>query len=322
MGSFGYLLVHFVEDPHGHGEQVYFSLSEGDDALSWRRLNGGRPVLGSGLGTTGVRDPHLIRTREGGFHVVATDLRVWRPEGQDWEGFRRHGSRSIMVWDSTDLIAWDGPRSVEVAPPSAGMAWAPESVFDPASGDYVVHFASALYGDDDPGHDGAAAAELLTTRTRDFLTFSEAERYLSLPHGVIDLTFAFADGLVHRFAKQDDAAPGSWQVFHQMGRDGIDGGFGTLARNLGRRFGPAVEGPLVFEENSGERWFLWVDAYATMPQGYHALTTTDLASGRWEAVPDEEFTLPPNTKHGSVLPLVADEWARLHAHDASVGWPA
>ena len=43
--GFGYLLVHFVEDARGHGEKIYFSLSEGDDPLRWRRVNRGGAVL-------------------------------------------------------------------------------------------------------------------------------------------------------------------------------------------------------------------------------------------------------------------------------------
>lgn len=319
MKRFGYLLVHFVEDPHGHGEQIYFSLSEGDDPLTWRRLNGGRPVLTSRIGTTGVRDPHVIRTREGNFHIVATDLRVWSEQGQDWEAFRRHGSRSLMLWDSPDLIEWEGPRRVEVAPPSAGMAWAPESVYDPATGDYVVHFASALYADDDPRHEGEATTQVLTVRTRDFQTFTPAQPYLQLPVGVINMTVAVDGDRVHRFAKHDDHAPDSWQVFQQVGSSLFDQAFTTLARNLGQEFGDSVEGPLVFKANQEDSWFLWVDQYSRMPQGYRALTTQDLMSG-WEIVPEGEFSLPPNTKHGVVLPLIDDEWARLKDTDAAGGW--
>lgn len=316
---FGYLLVHFVEDPDGHGEQIYFSLSHGDDPLAWDRINGGRPVLSSHAGTTGVRDPHIIRAADGWFRIVATDLRVWRAEGQNWEEFRRHGSRSIVIWDSPDLVTWTGPRLVDVAPPSAGMAWAPETVLDPATGDYVLHFASALYADDDPRHEGPALAQLLTTRTRDFHSFTPAEPYLSLPGGVIDMTVAVDDdGRIHRFAKQDDEAPGSWQVFHQVG-DSIDGNFHTIRTNLGQEFGPRVEGPLIFRANDDERWYLWVDQYGHLPQGYHALTAPTL-DGEWQPVPG--FSLPAHTKHGAVLPLRDGEWERLRRRDADGGWPA
>ena len=57
--NFGYLMVHFVEDPASHAEKIFFSLSRGEDPTRWYRLNDGQPVLESRIGTTGVRDPHL-----------------------------------------------------------------------------------------------------------------------------------------------------------------------------------------------------------------------------------------------------------------------
>ncbi|WP_454300090.1 hypothetical protein [Salana multivorans] len=123
----GYLLVHFVEDSSEHKEKIYLSLSIGDDPLRWRRLNGGQAVLESTVGTTGVRDPHLVRRHDGaGFHLLATDLRVWADGPEiDWQRLSRHGSRDLVVWDSPDLLTWSEPRYVTVAPPTAGMAWAP-----------------------------------------------------------------------------------------------------------------------------------------------------------------------------------------------------
>ena len=58
--NFGYLMVHFVEDPASHAEKIFFSLSRGEDPTRWYRLNDGQPVLESRIGTTGVRDPHLV----------------------------------------------------------------------------------------------------------------------------------------------------------------------------------------------------------------------------------------------------------------------
>lgn len=310
---YGYLLVHFVEDEIGHGEQIYFSLSRGDDPLRWRRLNGGHPVLSSNLGTTGVRDPHIVRGADGGFHLIATDLRLWARSRPDWEVFRRHGSRCVVIWDSPDLLTWSQPRLVEIAPPNAGMAWAPESLYDPDSGAFVVHFAAALYSANDPEHRGECVPQLLASYTTDFHTFTPAEPYLQLPVGVIDLTAVRIDGRLHRFAKQNDNAPGSWQVFHQVGSEFFADDFTTVATNIGQGFGEAVEAPLIFQRNDGTAWYLWVDQYARQPQGYRVLTTADPALGDWTAVPQDEVELPDNTKHGAVLPLRRSEYESLAA---------
>lgn len=67
----GHLLVHFVEAPERHGEQAFFSLSDGPDPTRWTRVNGGRPVLESRIGTTGAREtasataPLSVASRQG-----------------------------------------------------------------------------------------------------------------------------------------------------------------------------------------------------------------------------------------------------------------
>lgn len=308
--GYGYLLVHFVEDQVGHREKIYFSLSIGDDPLRWRRLSE-EPVLESVRQTTGVRDPHLVRGPDH-FFLVATDLRVWRPEGPDWETFRHRGSRDIVVWSSTDLLDWSEPRYVTVAPEGAGMAWAPEAVYDPISGDYLVHFSSGLAQDGDPETGRTGPSRIMVTRTRDFVTFGEPQTYLERPGGVIDMTVLVTPTGVHRFAKQDDSAPGTEQVFHQRGSAFDADDFVTLRTRIGQELGKNVEGPLVFQQHHEDRWYLWVDRYDVLPHGYHAYTTTDLDSGEWAHVPGLE--LPPSTKHGVVLPLRRAEHDRLDRH--------
>lgn len=53
-------------------------LSDGDNPRRWIPLNDGKPILTSTIGTTGVRDPHIIRNPQTGtWYVIATDLRVF-----------------------------------------------------------------------------------------------------------------------------------------------------------------------------------------------------------------------------------------------------
>ncbi|WEV76527.1 glycoside hydrolase family 43 protein [Bifidobacterium sp. ESL0800] len=118
---YGYLLVHFREDPDGYAERIYFDLSRGDDPTHWIPLNGGEPILTSGIGTTGVRDPHVIRNPETSkYYIIATDLRVFggRPEdGANWYDWSHHGSTSLIIWESDDLVHWRGPRPLDVSRP-------------------------------------------------------------------------------------------------------------------------------------------------------------------------------------------------------------
>lgn len=311
----GYLLVHFVESSTEHTEKIYYSLSRGDDPTTWERLNNGRPVLESTLGTTGVRDPHLIRHPDGtGFTLIATDLRVWakgRHTPQMWDEWTRRGSRSVLLWHSRDLVHWSAPQSRQLAPPEAGMAWAPKTIYDRSSGQYVLFWASHLYGEEDPGHTAASYSRILTSRSPDFASFTSPEVYLDAGTSVIDLFAVRAGEAVHRFFKEDSFGTDSPGICHETG-SGINGRFERLAQNIGNDRYRQLEGPVAFPDNrQPERWYLFLDQYLDPPQGYVGLYSDDIASGQWDWL--ENFSMPPNTKHGTVLPLRRSEWERLSA---------
>lgn len=302
----GHLLVHFIEDPEGHAEQVFFSLSDGPDPTRWTRANGGRPVLESRIGTTGARDPFLVRGGDG-FVILATDLRVWGAGPHRWEEWTRTGSRSLLVWRSPDLVTWVGPELVEVAPPTAGMAWAPEARWSPADREYRVSWSSALYAEDDPEHRGAGYSRILEAWTRDFRTFTEPVVVLDRGRPVIDARVYEIGGRRVRFAKEEPG-PDSLGVFQEV--ETVEG-WTLVASRIGTDRYEHVEGAMLVEDPIRHRWLLWLDQYDRMPQGFVAYASEDPLSGVWRPLDDAEFQVPPNTKHGSVLPLDAAEWDRV-----------
>ncbi|MBO3083140.1 glycoside hydrolase family 43 protein [Cellulomonas fengjieae] len=310
--GFGYLLVHFVEDPDGYGEQVYFSLSDGDDPCAWVRLNGGAPLLRSTVGTTGIRDPFVVRGPDA-FYIVATDLRIYGGDDAGWDAWTRHGSRSILVWRSTDLVTWSEPWALEVAPPEAGMAWAPEAVYDPDRGEFLLFWSSALYEPDDVEHRGDSYSRVLAAWTPDLRRLGDTQVLIDRGTGVIDTTILVEDGIVHRISKEESFAPGSLRVYHETGPALLSGGYRTVATRIGADAHDRLEAPVLFRDHHDDVWYLFVDQYSRRPQGYVGYRTTDLTSGRWEPIPTDTFRMPPDTKHGGVLPLCGDEWARLRA---------
>lgn len=307
---FGYLMVHFVEDAEGYAEKIYLSLSQGEDPTSWFRLNGGEPILASSLGTSGVRDPHLVRGPDR-FYLVATDLRVFGGDDAGWHTWSHHGSRSIMVWETTDLVNWSEPRLLEVAPENAGMAWAPESVYDDERGEYVVFWSSNLF--DDIAHEGPTYSRILSATTRDFVTFSPAQVYLDTGSTTIDTTMIRHDGKVYRFHKDNET--GGRQLYADVVSSLFADDAVILQERIGAEYG-SVEGPLVFKDNQADRWFLLVDHYGDGGIGYRPFVTTDLGAGDWTPY-DGAFELPRDTKHGVVIPLQGEEWERLAGVDVS-----
>ncbi|BDZ44714.1 glycoside hydrolase family 43 protein [Naasia aerilata] len=308
--EFGYLLAHFREEPDGYAERVFFSLSAGDSPLRWIPLWEGLPVLTSDIGTTGVRDPALVRGDDGRFHVLATDLRIYGGDGRGWDEWRRHGSRSLIVWASDDLISWSGPRAVTVAPEAAGMAWAPEVTRDAETGEHIVFWSSTLFGAEDAGHRGESYSRILFSRTRDFESFSPAETLIDAGRDIIDTAIVQHEGRVYRFSKHEERGAESWGIYQEVGDGLFATDFRLLARRIGEEVHPDVEAPIVVEAPDGSGWYLFLDRYGSA-QGYMVLRTASLESGRWEPVPESEVDIRPATKHGTVLRLHRDEWERL-----------
>jgi hypothetical protein len=184
------------------------ALSLGNDPLYYRELNAGEPVLTSSLGTRGLRDPFVIRSPEGdSFHLIATDLRTSGDTGDTvqltWDRAERVGSKSIMVWDSTDLVNWTGQRLVKVSPDTAGNTWAPKACYADELGTYVVFWASKLCTREDPDHTGTTYNRTLYATTTDFRTFSEPRVWHDPGHAMIDSAVIKHDGVYYRYTKDE-----------------------------------------------------------------------------------------------------------------------
>jgi arabinoxylan arabinofuranohydrolase len=294
----GFLFLTFKGEQTPMSEQIHFALSR--DGRTWTGLNRDEPVLVSEVGEKGVRDPYLLRSKDGGkFFIVATDLSINR--NGDWGRAVRAGSKSLLIWESTDLVDWEGPRLVKVAPDDAGCSWAPEAVYDEESGGYLVFWASTT------GRDNFEKHRIWGARTKDFRTFGEPFIFIEKPTTVIDTTIVHDGKRYHRFTKDEkhkaitlehaDRLSGPWEEQPAF----------TLAKLVG------YEGPQCYliepaAEGRPPVWGLILDHYAR-GEGYQPFTTNDLNSGNF--VPAQGFKFPYKFRHGSVLPVTEEEFQRL-----------
>ena len=321
----GYLFVHFIgNEAAASHEQTYFSISE--DGLHWSELNGGNAVLTSTIGESGLRDHFIARAPEGDkYYMIATDLSIYRNAG-NWAGAGGSGSHGIVVWESDDLVNWSEPWIAEIAPENAGCTWAPEFIYDETTGEYVVYWSATSIELDENG-DIAQEYENHTiyyAKTRDFRTFTKAEVYHSggkqedgTPIKVIDSTMIENDGTYYRYTKNE--MNGTIMVDKS---DSILGNFETidsktLSTDVPATVG-AVEGPIIFKMNEKtadgkDQWCLMVDRFAR-GQGYYPLITTDLDSGEFTMLSDDQFSMPTDVhkyRHGYVMPVTAAEYDAL-----------
>ncbi len=299
-GSEGYLFVTFRGQHGPLDEQIYFALSK--DGRNWAALNDGKPVLVSELGEKGVRDPYLVRSHDNKkFYLIATDL-SWARDRNVGRSIRA-GSRSIMIWESTDLANWSEPRLVKVAPDDAGCAWAPEAVYDEESGDYLVFWASTTRRDNFAKH------RIWAARTKDFVTFGEPFIYIEKPVTIIDTTIIHDGRDYYRFTKDEQFKAVTLETSPKLTGPWTDVPEFSLNTLRGH------EGPecyIVEPASDGKpaTWCLILDHYAK-GRGYQPFVTQDLAKGQF--TPGEGFSFPFQFRHGSVLPVTGAEYRRLQA---------
>ncbi|MET7703782.1 family 43 glycosylhydrolase [Streptomyces sp. NPDC005485] len=304
----GYMFSYFTGEGTADGEQLYSALSKGNDPLHWRELNDGKPVLTSTLGEKGLRDPFIIRSPEGDkFYQIATDLRIYG--NGDWDASQRTGSKSIMIWESTDLVHWTDQRLVKISPDSAGNTWAPEAFYDAKLGEYVVFWASKLYDND--AHSGDTYNRMMYATTRDFYTFSEPKVWIDRGYSVIDSTMIQHDGTYYRLSKDErnntSSTPNSKFIFEEKSDSILNPSWDAVAEGIGKGAMSAAEGPLVFKSNTEDKWYAFLDEFGG--RGYIPFETKDLGSGDW--TPSTGYDLPSKPRHGTVLPVTQAEYDRL-----------
>ena len=232
--SDGYLLAYFLDEHDQEGEAIRFAVSDDQEPYRWTPLSGGAPILRSDVGERGARDPFLVRLRDGGVVVLATDLRIW--PGQDWDRTTREGSRSLLVARSSDLTEWSPFELIEVAPSEAGNTWAPKAFWSEGARSWLVFWASALY---EQGSDrrGGQHQRILVAPTEDFRTFGQPRVYLDRGRDVIDATFLESEGRWYRFTVDQRVPGGSPDLGHhpseEIGAALVDPEYVLLADELG-----------------------------------------------------------------------------------------
>ena len=294
----GYLFVHFTGEQPG-GEQIYFAVSE--DGLHWKDLNGGEPVLISDIGERGMRDPFILRNPlNGKYVIIATDLRI--EAGKGWKVAEEAGSRNLIVWESDNLTDWDGPYSYEVGIPQAGCVWAPEAIYDEEKEAFLVFWASKVKEEGET----EAKQRIYASYTKDFHSFTPAQKYQEGPNHIIDTTIVKADGWYYRFSKDETVKNIRLEKSRTLDKDGFEP---VEAPVLESMYG--VEGPEAFYLNGLGKWCLIVDRFAE-DKGYLPLLSKNFGSGQFEIVPDGDFDLGRTKKrHGGILSLSGEEFQTL-----------
>lgn len=302
-----YLFVHFKEKKTPDGEQVYFALST--DGFNWEQVNGGQPILWSEKGDKGVRDHTIVRTKNGKFYIIATDLSLanclhTKYRGS-WENIVREGSKCLTLWESDDLVNWSEQLMIELGDEDFGCLWAPDVIYDQIEQDYVIHWSSTHRSN----HFGHKA--IYYSRTKDFESFTKPQLlYRKEDSGVIDSAIYEENGMYYRFLKSEANPTG---IILQKGET-LTGEYATIEEFNGEmaKLGhTAYEAPTAYKLSNG-KWCLMLDFFGVEGegQGYVPFIADEMDSGRFIRS-DESFSFPYRFKHGTVLSITMEEYNRI-----------
>lgn len=211
---------------------------------------------------------------------------------------------AIYVSQSDSLSSSHQLTISSVEDPSAGMVWAPSAVWDDATSQFYVFWASRFYASSDTGHTGNAGLDRIRyATTKDFITFSKPADYIASGTPVIDQEFLPLDGSpghFTRFIKNETVN----QVYQETSTNGL---FGAWKRTPGYvTTGSPWEGTASYADNlvKGKKYIL-LDDYTQ----YVPFESVD--GGAWKKASTQGF--PSGLKHGSVTRLTKKEYDAVKA---------
>lgn len=306
--SGAYLFAYFRNDAKStNGENVFYAVSK--DGYNYEALNGGVPVASASQGTGHSRDPYIMKAQDGAeykYYMVATDANTTN----------NYNNTGLHTWGSNDLISWDELANPQFATNKGGgsktitnMCWAPEAIWDPVAGKYMVYFASNEA-------DSAAneSAKIYYSYTADFRTFSEKQVLFDPGYGVIDADITpYGNGYVMLYKKEASSGTGAKKVWYtfKSGKSpsNSDGEYDAANAKIFESVSNTVaEGPEVFPISGTSSYGVLVDYFSD--GGFGFSYTSDFES--YSKISADNCSINHlNPSHGCIIPISDMEYYNL-----------
>ena len=306
--SGAYLFAYFRNDAKStNGENIFYAVSK--DGYNYESLNGGVPVANASQGTGHSRDPYIMKAQDGAeykYYMVATDANTTN----------NYNNTGLHTWGSNDLITWDELANPQFATDKGGgsktitnMCWAPEAIWDPVAGKYMVYFATSEA-------DSAAneSAKIYYSYTTDFRTFSEKQVLFDPGYGVIDADITpYGNGYVMLYKKEASSGTGAKKVWYtfKTGKSpsNSDGEYDAAnAKVFESVSNTQAEGPQVFPISGTSSYGVLVDYFSD--GGFGFSYTSDFES--YSKISADNCSINHlNPSHGCIIPISDMEYYNL-----------
>ncbi len=239
-----------------------------------------------------MRDPSIIRTPDGTFHLVWTS---------SWRGDRGFGYSS-----SKDLKHWTPQRFIEVMKDTTTVnVWAPELFWDEVKQQAVIIWASCIPGKFPDGlEDHKNNHRLYYTTTKDFKTFTPTKLMIEPGFSSIDATLVKRGKRDYVMVLKDNTRP-ERDIKVAFSKSP----YGPWSKASEPFTGKMMEGPTNAKVEGG--WLIYYDRYELKDFGAHF--TKDFVHFKDVS---KAVSVPVLHKHGTIFK--APErivYNLLHAHD-------
>lgn len=292
-----YLFAYFTGNEPGQ-EAIHYAVSM--DGYNYHALNNNEPIINSKeiSESGGVRDPHILRGADGKtFYMVATDLYV--PE-QGWNNY------AIILMKSTDLMNWQSsvvniPQTFPKEFADIDRVWAPQTIYDEATGKYMIYFSMKQRG----SHPDII---YYAYANKDFTGLEAAPKQLFFPpngsntKACIDADIITFKGKFFLFHKAEDGDPGIKLAIS----DKLTEGYQLVSDKRVDKQTKPVEGSGIFKLNNSDEYILMYDMYTS--GRYQFTKSTDLENF---TVIDKEISMNFHPRHGTVMPITDQELKHL-----------
>ena len=246
------------------------------DGWNWKQVEGIwlRPEVGQ---QKVMRDPSIIRTPNGMFHLVWTSS--WR------------GDRGFGYACSKDLVHWSEQRFIEVMTDTSTVnVWAPELFWDDVKQQAVIIWASCIPGKFPDGQeDHKNNHRLYYTTTKDFKKFTPAKLMIEPGFSSIDATLVKRGKNDYVMVLKDNTRPErDIKVAYAKSP------YGPWSKASEPFTGKMMEGPTTVKVKDG--WLIYYDRYQLYDFGAHF--TKDFVT--FEDV-SNKVSVPKLHKHGTIF---------------------
>lgn len=275
----------------GNGEDG-LHLAYSKDGFLWEALNADRSFLTPQAGEDKLmRDPCIIRGKDGKFHMVWTVS--WNEKG-------------IGYASSEDLIHWSEQKFIPVMvhEEQARNCWAPEAFYEEETDTYMIFWSTTIAGlfpETQSGEEKGYNHRIYYVTTKDFENFSSTKLLYEPGFNVIDGTLIREKGKYVMFIKDETRTPPKKNIRIATSKK-LTGGYSEASAPITGAYW--AEGPSAAKV--GDQWIVYFDKYIDKKMG--AVASYDLEN--WTDI-SEKISFPKGTRHGTVFSVTKREFNKL-----------